>query len=153
MKVLFVCLGNICRSPLAHRLFELEVEKRGIHSVMVDSCGCSGWHSGELPDRRMREEAAGHGVKLTHHARKISRKDGEEFDYIFAMDEEIYERIFDVIEEKYWKKVKRFREWDSQGAGEDVPDPYYGGAEGFSLVYDICLRNCSLIADKILCND
>ena len=129
-RVLFVCLGNICRSPLAQALFEKEIEERGLSSaVAADSCGCSGWHSGDLPDPRMRTEAARRGVDLTHRARKITNRDGAEFDYM---------------------------EWDQPDAdgSRDVPDPYYGGREGFAAVYDICERNCRLIADRLFpCND
>lgn len=156
-RVLFVCLGNICRSPLAQALFEKEIEERGLSpAVAADSCGCSGWHSGDLPDPRMRTEAARHGVDLTHRARKITNRDGSEFDYIFAMDEEIYDRLSDELGEKYWNKIRLFREWDQPDAdgSRDVPDPYYGGREGFAAVYDICERNCRLIADRLFpCND
>ena len=138
-RVLFVCLGNICRSPLAQALFEKEIEERGLSAaVTADSCGCSGWHSGDLPDPRMRN------------------RDGSEFDYIFAMDEEIYDRLSDELGEKYWNKIRLFREWDQPDAdgSRDVPDPYYGGREGFAAVYDICERNCRLIADRLFpCND
>ena len=149
--VLFVCLGNICRSPLAHALFEWEIQKRGlVDCVEIDSCGCSGWHSGDLPDPRMRTEAARHGIDLTHRARKITAADGKKFDYIFAMDEEISDRLYDELDEKYWLKIRFFREWDTDTTGgKDVPDPYYGTKKDFAAVYDICERNCWLIADKL----
>lgn len=150
--VLFVCLGNICRSPLAHALFEYEIRQRGLSdSVFVDSCGCSSWHSGDLPDPRMRTEAARHGIDMTHRARRITASDGKNFDYIFAMDEEICDRLFDELGEKYWSKIRKFRVWDtdSSAGGTDVPDPYYGSKKDFASVYDICERNCRLIADRL----
>lgn len=150
-KVLFVCLGNICRSPLAHALFELEAAQRGLSdAVEVDSCGCSSWHSGDLPDPRMRTEAARHGVEMTHRARKICAADGKKFDYIFAMDEDIADRLLDELGEKYWAKIKKFRVWDTDDSDNgDVPDPYYGSKDDFARVFDICERNCRLIADRI----
>jgi protein-tyrosine phosphatase len=141
IKILFVCLGNICRSPLAEGVFNDFVIRSGLKSsILTDSCGTAGYHIGSLPDKRSIKTAANHGVVLEHKGRKLSTDDFHEFDFIFAMDENNYNDILTLQKRTDGNaKVLMFRDFDPKGKG-DVPDPYYGGMEDFEEVYEICSR-------------
>ncbi|MBI9100055.1 MAG: low molecular weight phosphotyrosine protein phosphatase [Spirochaetaceae bacterium] len=147
---MFVCLGNICRSPLAHAVFQEMVNERGLEDhYSVQSSGTCAYHAGEPADSRMRKTALGRGIKINHKARQIFRYDLEEYDYIFAMDKNNYQNIRRLTtNEDLLKNVFMFRQFDPLTPG-DVPDPYYGGQSGFDDVYDIVDRTCSHILDLL----
>ena len=145
-KIMFVCMGNICRSPLAHGVFQHMVDLQNLGSrFAIESSGTISYHVGELPDARMRDEAAKHGIDLTHRARQIDASDLEEYDIILAMDKSNLYHIKELAKGKIKKKAKirLFREYDPQKDSKEVPDPYYGGPDGFSNVYEIVERTCS----------
>lgn len=143
VKVLFVCLGNICRSPMAEGLFIHLVNEAGLsEKIKVESAGTSGWHMGELPDERMAETAKGHGITLPSRSRKVQHDDFLEFDYIVPMDESNLLDLQKVATHVANPKaaIIKMRFFDEMGLNEDVPDPYYGGQGGFEDVYQMLLR-------------
>jgi len=137
-SVLFVCMGNICRSPTAEGVFRHHVNKRGLGDrIVADSAGTHAYHVGEPPDRRAIAAAERRGISLAEiHARRVSDRDFEEFDYIIAMDEDNQRRLIDQAPEEHRSKVQLFLSFASVGEIE-VPDPYYGGAAGFERVLDL----------------
>ncbi|QEN07115.1 low molecular weight phosphotyrosine protein phosphatase [Oceanispirochaeta crateris] len=146
-KVMFVCLGNICRSPLAHAVFQQRAEEEGLN-VFVESCGTGAWHIGEPADSRMRRTAQDHGVVINHLARKFQPSDLDEYDLIIPMDRSNRKDLLTHARPVHQEKIHLMREWDPQG-GQDVPDPWYGGPEGFETVYDIVDRSCRVLIDQL----
>ncbi|WP_045457306.1 low molecular weight protein-tyrosine-phosphatase [Sporocytophaga myxococcoides] len=144
-KILFVCLGNICRSPMAEGVFKKVIENKGVsHKFYCDSAGTSAYHIGALPDERMRATAMERGIILDHCARQITVKDFDNFDYILAMDTSNYNNIKSLTNDKFkHDKVLMMRSFDSIKSTVDVPDPYYGGMSGFTEVYEILWRCCN----------
>jgi protein-tyrosine phosphatase len=143
LNVLFVCLGNICRSPMAEGIFAHLVKEAGLSSYIgCDSAGTSDYHIGELPDPRMRETARRYGLTLTHRARQLRAADFREFDYILAMDESNWTNItrHPGYQPEYSRKVSLLRTHDEDTGDLNVPDPYYCGPEGFELVYHMLQR-------------
>ncbi len=142
VRVLFVCLGNICRSPLAEAVFRQQVAERGLQDRFeIDSAGTSGYHDGAPPDRRSTETARRRGVELTGRSRRVSPDDLRRFDYVIAMDAENEAALRDLLAGSGGAaRVHRLREWDPRPDGGDVPDPYYGGPRGFDDVHDIVER-------------
>jgi protein-tyrosine phosphatase len=140
-SVLFVCLGNICRSPLAEGLFLHRARETGAHDgFRVDSCGTGGWHAGERPDPRMLAVAEKHGVKLPSLARRLDPRADGEFDLIVPMDRSNRDHLLDAGLAA--ERVRLLRTFDPQMAGAPeeelcVPDPYHGGPEGFDLVFEM----------------
>ena len=140
-KILFVCLGNICRSPAAEGIFRSIVEQAGEEGAWkIDSAGIGAWHAGDLPDNRMRIHARRRGYELTHHARQIRKSDFDDFDLIIGMDGSNIanlRRMAPTPEAE--KKVHAMAEWFGGIATrhDHIPDPYYEGAEGFELVLDL----------------
>lgn len=144
-KILFVCLGNICRSPMAEGVFKKVIENKGVaHKFYCDSAGTSAYHIGALPDERMRATAQERGIILDHCARQITVRDFDDFDYILAMDSSNYNNIRSLTKDKSRQdKVFMMRAFDSDKSIMDVPDPYYGGISGFIEVYEILWRCCN----------
>jgi len=153
-KVQFVCLGNICRSPLAHAVFQRYVDDAGLHDVIeIESSGTGAWHVGQLPDRRMAEEASNSNYRMDHLARRFSLSDLEEWDMVLAMDGTNQIDILRIAESDEQKdKVQLFREFDPVQDGLEVPDPYYGGQSGFTTVFDIVERTSKALLEYIIAN-
>ena len=139
VKVLFVCMGNICRSPLAHGLFEHRVEEAGLSDrIAIDSAGTHAYHVGEQPDPRSQQTALRHGIDLSsQRARKVAGGDFERFDYIVAMDRDNHANLSAICPAEHNDKVKLFLEFAPQLSETEVPDPYYGGDSGFEHVYQL----------------
>ena len=154
IKILFVCLGNICRSPAAQGVMQRLVDERGVSEKFeIDSAGTYSGHRGQLPDPRMRRHASRRGYDLTHHARPVTIDDFEHFDIIVAMDESNRRTLCHVAatpeqEAKivmmgdYIVKLRTHYDY--------VPDPYYEGAEGFELVLDLLEDACSCLLTSIM---
>ena len=147
IKILFVCLGNICRSPTAEGILRHKLNKAGIRdgylgSVFIDSAGTGGYHVGEKPDRRSRETAEKNGVSLEDlRARKITLQDFTDYDYILAMDQENVRALQKICPPDKAHKIKLLMQYATDCPGiTEVPDPYTGGIDGFHRVYDIIER-------------
>ncbi len=140
-SILFVCLGNICRSPAAEAVFFNLLKKQNIDSLYrVDSAGTGGWHVGRLADSRMREAAAKRGVLVTSKARQISLKDFNDFDLILTMDNSNLadvKSLSNEINAPYKAKIIPLLSYSSHTKLIEVPDPYYGGEKGFEDVLDL----------------
>jgi protein-tyrosine phosphatase len=139
IKVLFVCMGNICRSPTAEGVFTKLVDDKGARNrFLIDSAGTHAYHVGESPDSRAQQTARRRGINLsTIRARKVHSDDFEHFDYILAMDSDNYHILLDASPSEYQHKVKLFLEYAPDRHETDVPDPYYGGPDGFEHVFDL----------------
>jgi len=151
-RILFVCLGNICRSPAADGILSAMVAERGLTDLIeVDSAGTYSGHVGDLPDPRMRRAASKRGYDLTHRARTVREEDFYRFDMIVVMDDNNYESVCRLApERKYIDKVFRMSEFTI--AFPDwhyVPDPYYEGADGFELVLDMLENGCERIIAQV----
>jgi protein-tyrosine phosphatase len=145
MRVLFVCMGNICRSPTAEGVMRSLVREAGLEDrIEIDSAGTGGWHAGEPPDRRATEAARRRGVTLAGAARQVVHEDFERFDLLVAMDRENLRGLLAVApDEEAAAKVRLLREFDLEADGDlDVPDPYYGGERGFDTVLDHVQAAC-----------
>lgn len=151
-RILFVCLGNICRSPAAEGILRHMAEKRGLEQhLFIDSAGTYAGHSGDLPDRRMQNAAYARGYLLTHRARPVRSEDFDKFDRIVAMDDNNYHNLYRLApsreaSDKICRMADFFRvhpDWTY------VPDPYYEGHEGFELVLDMLEDGCRTMLDEI----
>ena len=149
MKVLMVCLGNICRSPLAHGILDHKVKKLGLN-VTVDSAGTNGFHNDELPDPRSIDKANEYGIDITYQSsRQITLNDLKEFDLIYVMDVSNYNNVIALCSSDEEKaKVKMIMNEVEPGKNISVPDPYYGGKEGFENVYQMLDKACDAIITK-----
>jgi protein-tyrosine phosphatase len=139
MKVLFVCYGNICRSPTAHGVFEAFVQKAGLDSkVLVDSGGTSGYHEGDPPDERSQLHARKRGFDLSRlRSKPITPEMLAGSDYVLAMDRANIEGIQRVCPPEHRRKVQLFLDYAPEQSTREVPDPYYGGTAGFERVLDL----------------
>lgn len=151
-KLLFVCLGNICRSPSAENIMNHLIEQAGLASEIVcDSAGTSSYHIGSTPDRRMTAAAKQRGIVLKGQARQLQKRDFEQFDLILAMDQENYQDILALDPNgQYRDRVRLMCEFCSQYSEREVPDPYYGGPEGFNHVIDLLLDACGGLLQHIV---
>jgi protein-tyrosine phosphatase len=152
ISVLFICLGNICRSPLAEAVFREAVRNEGLTDRFdIDSAGTSGYHDGEPPDRRTSEVALSRGVKVTGASRRVTRADVERFDYLVAMDASNraeVERLVASTESD--RPVLLLREFDPRADGDlDVPDPYFGGPRGFEDVHEMVDRSARALLEEL----
>lgn len=153
VKVLFVCLGNICRSPAAHGVMEALARERGLSDrIEVDSAGLYGGHAGELPDKRMRIHAVRRGYTLSHPSRPVRMSDFDNFDLIVAMDHSNFDRLRAMAPspEAETKVVRMIDFVRGFPACDCVPDPYYSGAEGFELVLDLLEDGCVNLLDTLV---
>lgn len=151
-KILFICLGNICRSPAAHGVFQKMIDSRGLSDRFeVDSAGVGNWHVGQLPDSRMRRHGAQRGYCFDHHARQFGRDDFSRFDIIVVMDESNYKTITsmartDAERNKVIRMADYFVHYTGQGS---VPDPYYGGDSDFDFALDLIEDGCEGMLQKL----
>ena len=138
-SVLFVCLGNICRSPTAHGVFEAMASKRGLaDNITVDSCGTGDWHIGHAPDRRASAEAILRGYELSHlRARQVSPADFDHFDFILAMDNQNLADLQAMSPSHFNGRLALFLSFAHGDVPLEVPDPYYGGDDGFATVLNL----------------
>jgi protein-tyrosine phosphatase len=153
IKVLFVCLGNICRSPLAKGLFQQKIEQGKLTAkIMCDSCGTSDYHIGEQPDHRTIKNAARNGLILNHQARQFIEDDFYQFDYIIAMDSSNFGNILSMTNNpNLQSKAHKMRDFDTPDfKGTNVPDPYFGGERGFQEVFEILDRCTQKLMETIL---
>ena len=150
-KICFVCLGNICRSPTAEGIFQHLVNQRGLQSYFyIDSAGTSAYHIGEPANSKSQWVANQQGVKLHSKARRFEPADLEEFDLILAMDSENYSNIIRLDKNgSDAEKIKMMRDFEPKPDSRDVPDPYYGGMDGFQNVFDVIMRSCEGLLDEI----
>ncbi len=151
MRILFVCLGNICRSPAAHGVMLDLVAKRGLSDQFdIDSAGTSAHHEGELPDERMRTHAQARGIALTSRSRPfLAPRDFDEFDLILAMDFSNFHNLKKLARhEDDLKKLRLMCDYCENFCDEEVPDPYYGGAQGFEHVLDLVSDGCAGLIKK-----
>lgn len=151
-SVVFVCLGNICRSPTAEGVFRALVETRGLaDSIHIDSAGTSNWHIGERPDPRAIEAASMRGIDLTNlRGRQATTSDFLEFDYVIAMDHENYANLSRLATPDQRAKLHLFLEFADDVSEVEVPDPYFGGAGGFPHVLDLIENASQGLLDHIL---
>jgi len=139
IKVLFVCMGNICRSPTAHGVFEKLVEESGlVRQIAVESAGTHAYHVGEAPDSRSQRTAIKRGYDLSRQtSQKVEKKHFEKYDLILAMDRDNYRKMLDICPEPHVDKIRLMMEFAPHLDADVVPDPYYGGPNGFEQVLDM----------------
>lgn len=136
-KVLFICLGNICRSPTAEAVFKHRSKTAGL-SLLIESAGTGAWHAGDPPDPRAQEAGVNRGYSFKgQRARKVTQDDFEKFDYILAMDKTNLTQLTALCPQVYKNKVELFLNYAQNTKERDVPDPYYGGTDGFEHVLDL----------------
>jgi len=149
VKILMVCLGNICRSPLAEGILASKLPK---DKFLIDSAGTGAYHIGKQPDQRSILVAKKNGIDISYQkARQFTSSDFDNFDYIFAMDNSNYDNIMDLIKKEEDKvKVDMILNHLFPGENVDVPDPYYGLQNGFDMVYEMLDETCSILAKKLI---
>lgn len=155
ISILFVCMGNICRSPSAEAVMNTIILRNNLQEkIRCDSAGTIAYHSGEPADARMSRHAKKRGYDITSIARQIKGYDFDRFDYIIAMDKENYQNIITLDKnESYRNKVSMMMDYGKQFSDSEVPDPYYGGAQGFEFVLDLLEDACIGLVKHIIKND
>lgn len=155
VSVVFVCMGNICRSPTAEGVFRHVVKERNLQDVVkIDSAGTHAYHIGESPDSRSQATAKSRGVDLSaQRARKVEAIDFDRFDYVIAMDRSNYENLKDLATIEQQEKLHLFMDFASAWDNTEVPDPYYGGGDGFKNVFDMVQSASEGLLDTIVKND
>ena len=149
ISVLFVCTGNICRSPTAEGILRLRAEERNI-PMQIDSAGMIAYHSGEAPDPRTCKAAREHGVDLSHQrARQIRDEDFDRFDHILAMDESHFRDLKAMAPEAAQEKIRLFLSFIPEASELEIPDPYYGGPDGFSKTIDLVEQGSAAFLDHL----
>jgi protein-tyrosine phosphatase len=150
--VLFVCLGNICRSPMAEAIFNHKIREQGLdHVLSADSCGTGNYHIGAQPDPRTIANARKNKVSIEHCARQLSLTDFDSFDYIMAMDHSNFQNINRLANSPAHRaKITLMRDFDPLHKGAEVPDPYFGGEEGFQEVFQILDRTMDNFIDHLV---
>ncbi len=151
-EICFVCLGNICRSPLAEGVFQALINEKSLENqIIIHSAGTGNWHVSASPDARMKATARKKGVQLTSRAQQIQAGDIRRFDLVLAMDRSNLEAMETLCSpEMAAKKLRLFRSFDPEADGDlDVPDPYYGGDDGFEHVFQIVHRTCPPILEYV----
>ncbi len=150
-SILFVCLGNICRSPMAEGVFKKILFREGLHhQFQVDSAGLIGYHQGELADSRMRAHASRREYNLTHRSRQVTKADFDKFDLIIGMDDQNIRGLNNLAQTPEQKaKIRRMTDFCVNMQATEVPDPYYGGAEGFEYVIDLLEDACEGLLNSI----
>lgn len=138
-RLLFVCLGNICRSPMAEGVFRRVAEEEGVgHLFEIDSAGMGDWHLGQAPDSRAQEAARGRGIDISGQcARQVTHRDFAVFDLLLAMDGSNYAELSELAPKEARQKVRRFLDYAPHVGNKDVPDPFYGGRAGFDRALDL----------------
>ena len=151
VKVLFVCMGNICRSPTAEGVFTAQVAAEGLaEHIQIDSAGTHAYHIGKAPDARSQEAAKRRGIDISHQrARRVEVVDFERFDYIIAMDEENLENLLLICPPGFESRAELFMAYAPHFNSRSVPDPYYGGLSGFERVLDMVEAASAGLLDKI----
>jgi len=151
VKVLFVCMGNICRSPTAEGVFQHLVEQQGYSEhIEIDSAGTHAYHVGEGPDPRSQEAAARRGIEMGHlRGRKAKAQDMKVFDYVLAMDRENYENLLDICPSGLEQKIVLFMSYAADRPEQEVPDPYFGGPGGFDRVLDMIEEAAAGLLEEI----
>lgn len=154
IKILFVCLGNICRSPAAEGIFKSYIKGKDVeHLFEIDSAGLSGYHEGELPDQRMRAHASRRGYDLTSYSRPVRYDDFEYFDLIVGMDESNRSGLKDLAPtQQAAERIYLMTDFCPDCIMDHIPDPYYGGADGFELVIDLIEQCCEPLLNFALQN-
>lgn len=151
VRLCFVCLGNICRSPTAEAVMRHLVAQAGLSAhIEIDSAGTAAYHVGSPPDRRARAAAHKRGIDMGGRARQFQPEDWERFDYVLAMDRSNYEDLLAIAPDGASRKLHLLRSFDPESPpGASVPDPYYGGPEGFEEVLDLCEAACRHLLEHI----
>ena len=153
ISVLFVCLGNICRSPAAEAIFKSLIDDKGIsNQFIVDSAGTGSWHVGKKADSRMRFAAKQRNINITSNARQIREDDFRNFNYILVMDDSNYNNVIDLknrVQGSDFAKILKIQEFSSIFSEKEVPDPYFGGDAGFDHVLDILEDSVGCFLDNI----
>lgn len=150
-KILFVCLGNICRSPAAEGIMKKKIREKGLEKhYSIDSAGLHDYHEGELPDQRMRNHASKRGYELISRSRPVTYNDFFDFDLIIGMDDSNIQNLNRMAPDtETQQKIKRMTDFCQHIPADHVPDPYYGGASGFENVLDILEDACEGLLEQL----
>jgi len=148
-RVLFVCMGNICRSPMAEAVFNQLLADRGLtEHYEVDSAGTGAWHAGELADPRTRATLTQHAIPYNGRARQVRLFDFDHFDHIIAMDHDIRQNLL-RLDPSADSKITLLLDWDPNARTQEVPDPYYGGPDGFKHIYTLITNACTELLNQL----